>query len=554
MRNIIISLIHNTTKLDTEVIDRTIEIPPEEKMGDFAFPCFILAKQMKKAPQQIAADLAKEIRAQDGIARIAAEGPYLNFYLDKTATGQQMLNTITSDQFLLASKNGKKAVIEFSSPNIAKHFGIGHLRSTIIGNAIANIYERIGYEVTRINYLGDWGTQFGKLLLGYELYGDPAALQKDPIQHLLDIYVRINQEMNEDLETQAREKFRLLEQGDAHCTQLWQQFRQYSVQEFDRIYQLLGVSFDVISGESRYTEKAQKVIKDLTDRNLAQRSDGALIVDLEDKDLGVAIIQKSDGTSIYTSRDIAAAIERHEEYAFDTMIYEVGGEQKRHFQQVFVILELLGHPWATSCIHVDHGLYLGTDGKKMSTRKGKTMYMKDIWEETVQITREAIKDRHELEEDELQSRAQKIARAAIIYGDLKNYRSNDTIFDISKLTQLEGDTGPYLLYTYARASSILRKASAQEQTPVDDIDAHEFRLIKLLSSYPDRITVAYTKNDPSQIAAFCLELAQEFNVFYQNCPVLDNPRSSLRIRILHAYRTILRDALSLLGIETIEEM
>jgi len=343
-----------------------------------------------------------------------------------------------------------------SSPNIAKPFGIGHLRSTIIGESLSRICYFMGYKTIKVNYLGDWGTQFGKLIVGYKKYGSASKLKKDPINHLLELYVKVSN--NPDLEQESRDWFRKLESGDKEALKLWKLFRKLSLEDFSRIYALLNVKFDVISGESLYNNKMDSTIKELESKNLLKESEGAKVVDLEKYGLGICLIKKSDGATLYATRDLTATLDRYKKYKFERMIYEVGSEQKLHFNQVFKVLELLGHSWEKNCIHVDHGLYLGKDGKKLATRKGTNFFMYDILDETISLAKKEIAKREKLSNSELDKRAKQIALAAIIYGDLKNYRTNDITFDIDRFLEFEGNTGPYLLYTYARARSILRKA------------------------------------------------------------------------------------------------
>ena len=340
-----------------------------------------------------------------------------------------------------------------SSPNIAKPFGIGHLRSTIIGNSISEIQKKLGYKIIKINYPGDWGTQFGKMIIGYKVFGNAEELKKNPIKHMLEIYVKAN---SEEFEQQARDEFLKLEQGDKESLKLWKMFKDLSFKEFNKLYEIMGIKFDVVSGESFYNKKMLEVMNELEKKGLLKESEGAKIVDLNEYNLGVCLIQKSDGATLYATRDIAAAMDRYQKYKFDKMIYEVGQEQKLHFQQFFKVLELLGNKWAKDCVHVYHGLYLDKDGKKFATRKGKTVFMEDILNETIFLAEKTITEKNpELKNKE--EVARKVAIAAIFYGDLKNNRTNDMIFDIDNFLEFEGNTGPYLQYSYARASSILKK-------------------------------------------------------------------------------------------------
>ncbi|MBU3907250.1 MAG: arginine--tRNA ligase, partial [Nanoarchaeota archaeon] len=449
---------------------------------------------------------------------------------------------------------GEKVVVEFSSPNIAKPFGIGHLRSTIIGNSLANISEFQGFKVIRINYLGDWGTQFGKLLFGYKKFGDEKKLKKDAIKHLLDIYIKSGKKI---YESKSREEFKSLEQGNKESLKLWKKFKDLSVKDFERIYNSLGIKFDVYSGESMYNKEMVNVLDELNSKNLIEKSEGALIVNLKEYDLGVCLIEKSDGTTLYATRDISAAIDRYKKYNFSRMIYEVGHEQELHFKQVFKVLELMGYGWAKNCIHVYHGLYLDKDKKKFATRKGKTIFMEDILNETISLAKKEIQKRAEkISKKELEKRASTVAIAAIFYGDLKNNRVNDMIFDIKRFVSFEGDTGPYLQYSYARASSILRKAKRKSnlKIKIDKLDEKEFELIKKLNEFPEVVLKSYQDMNPSHIANYSYQLAKLFNEFYHVCPVINSEKQNFRLSLVEAFRIVLKNSLNLLGIDVLEEM
>ncbi len=449
----------------------------------------------------------------------------------------------------------KVILVEMSSPNIAKAFGIGHLRSTMIGNSIAKIHSSLGFDVKKLNYLGDWGTQFGKLIYAYKKYGDEKELKQHPIKHLQELYVKINAEMNDKIEQESREIFKKLEEGDKELIKIWKKFKEYSLKEFEYVYELLGVEFDDVQAESDFNKKAEDAFDQLQTKNLIKESQGAFVVDLEEFGLGVAIVKKTDGTTIYASRDLAAAIARKQKYNFEKLIYEVGAEQQLHFKQFFKILELLEYPWAKNLEHVDHGLYLGKDGKKLSTRQGKSYKMLDIWEAVSTKVEELIKNKN-ISKKEADKRIKTITRAAIIYSDLKNYRRRDIIFDPEKMTSLEGETGPYMLYTYARANSILKKINYKKKEKIREEEPvkEEIKLIKTLSLYPDVLMKAYKDNDPSQIANYTFSIAKQFNSFYENCTVIGDEKQEYRAQIIHAYKIVLGNALDLLGIEILEEM
>ena len=536
-------------------IENLLEVPPSGEMGDYAFPCFALAKSLRKNPMEIAKELAEKLRKKGlgkGMEGVDFKGPYVNFFIDKKILAEGVLKSVGKKGFgENSSGKGKNIVIDMSSPNIAKPFGIGHLRSTIIGNSIWKICEANGYKVTKINYLGDWGTQFGKMIFGFKKWGNEKKLGEDTIKHLLEIYVKANAKEHEEA---AREEFKKLEGGDKDNLKMWEKFRKLSLKEFDSIYDLLGVEFDVISGESKYNDKMDAVVAELKKKKIVKKDDGALIVDLKDEGLGVALIQKSDGTSLYATRDIAAAIDRKKEYKFHRLIYEVGQEQKLHFNQFFKILDMMGHSWSKDCVHVAHGLYLGEGGKKFATRKGKTVFMSDILDDTIERARKNLMAREKLTKEELEKRAKKIALAAIFYGDLKNSRENNIIFDIDRFLAFEGDTGPYLLYSYARASSILRRVKLKKAMKIIDLKKEEIKLLKKIDGFGKVIEKAYNQLAPNLIANYCYELAQTFNEFYHGCPVLGSAEEGFRLKLVDSFRVVMKNGLDLLGIGVLEEM
>ena len=544
-------------KLTYDEIEKILETPPSAEMGDYAFPCFFLSEKLKEEPHEIAIEIRKKIGNPpiSDFDDIQTSGGYINFFLNRKEIARKAVWEIITQKEKFGKINlgkRKKVLVEFSDPNIAKPFGIGHLRSTIIGNSIANIYEFMGFKVIRINYLGDWGTQFGKLLLGYEKFGDEKKLQKNPLKHLLNIYIRVNKKI---YEKQSKELFRKLEEGDKKLLMLWKIFKEISIEELEKIYKILGVKFDVYSGESLSIKNVDKVVEDLKEKKLLKKSDGALIVNLEEHSLGICVIKKSDGATTYMLRDLATVIERYKKYKFKEMIYEVGQEQKFYFQQLFKILELMGYEWAKSCIHVEHGLYLDKNGKKFSTRKGKTVFLEDIINKTISFAEKEIKKRDKkiLKED-LKERTLKIAIAAIFYGDLKNNRRNNIVFDIKKFVSFEGDTGPYLQYSYARASSILKKTKNNDKFEIYDLEPKEIELSKKLLEFREVIFASYRNLSPSLIANYSYQLAQIFNEFYHSCQVIGSKQESFRLALVEAFRQILKNSLKLLGIKTLEKM
>ena len=552
MKDVVVKLIAEEVDFDICEIEGLLEVPPRSEMGDYAFPCFGLAKTLKKSPGVIAGDLALNFVKvlPKEIERVEASGAYVNFFIDKGIFARKVLGKDYGKKVL---KNGKRIVIDMSSPNIAKPFGIGHLRSTIIGNSIARICEANGFEAVKINYLGDWGTQFGKIICAWKKWGSEEKLESDAIGHLQELYVRIN--ATDEFDDECRLEFKKLESGDFENLALWKRFREMSLVKFQKIYDLLGISFDEVSGESLYNDKMDAVIFELKEKGLLIEDAGARIVDLDDVGLGKVLIQKSDGTSLYATRDLAMALDRKKVYDFDRAIYEVGAEQTLHFRQVFGILKKMGYAWADDLVHAAHGLYLDSDGKKFSTRRGKTVYMEDVLGEVVEKARGNLEARGDC--DNLDERARRIALAAIFYGDLKNNREHNMVFDVDRFLSFEGDTGPYLLYSYARASSILRKIkfeSKRQDIKYKDFGDLEFALIKKIDLFDNVVVKAYEDLSPNLIANYCFELAKDFNEFYHGCPVLGGESEAFRLEIVEVFRVVIKKGLDLLGIETLEEM
>jgi len=544
--------------LNSEEIDKMIGIPPSVEMGDYSFPCFFMADHLKKSPHEIALELREKIGniPLTDLDDVQTIGPYVNFFIDRKNMARKLVwEAITKKKNFGKSKIGNKTkvVLDFSSPNIAKPFGIGHLRSTIIGNSIANMAEFIGYKPVRINHLGDWGTQFGKLLYGFEQFGNEEQLMKDPIKHLQKIYVKVNKYKKH--EAPSREAFKKLESRDRKSLMLWKLFKQLSLKEFQKTYNLLGIEFDVYGGESEAVKYTKRVTDELQKKELLVKSEGALIVDLKKYNLGVCLIKKNDGTTLYSTRDIAEAIRRYEKYGFAMMVYQVGQEQTLYFKQIFKILELMGYEWAKKCVHSEHGLYLDADGKKFATRKGKIILMEDIIDKTKSLTRKELKKRFKkISKTQLEERALKVALAAIFYGDLKNNKKNNVAFDLKKFTSFEGDTGPYILYTFARATSIIKKSKNPSRFKIEELNLKELELIKKLSQFQPTVVNAFQHLNPSIIANYCYQISQKFNEFYHECHVINSKQEPFRLALVEAFRQILKNALNLLGIEVLEEM
>ncbi|MEK6928422.1 MAG: arginine--tRNA ligase [Nanoarchaeota archaeon] len=557
MKEQIIHLLHKNLSLSKEELERLIEIPKDSKLGDYAFPCFTLAKTYKKNPAQIAQELVSTIKPSSSLEKIVATGPYINFFLDRKYLSKEILNKILSKKDKYGSSDigkGKTLVIDMSSPNIAKPFGVGHLRSTIIGNSIALTAKQLGYKTIKINYLGDWGLPFGKVLAGYKKFGNSSKLKKEGVKHLYEIYVKSNND--ESMESEAKHWLKKLESGDKEAKSFWKNFRSLSLREFDKVYRKLNISFDIISGESQYTDKKiDKTLKELNKKGLLKESEGATIVDLSRFGYPPCLIKKTDGAALYSTRDITAAIERYKKYKFSVMLYEVGAEQKLHFKQIFKVLELMGYSWAKNCIHIDHGLYLDTDGKKLSTRRGKTIFMEDLFSEIEELAKKEILNRSKISGKDLEKRIEAISLAAILYGDLKNHRTNDAVLDIEKFLSFEGDTGPYLLYTYARAKSILSKASYKKSNySLNSINDREKNLILQLSYFPDVVSKAFEGFSPNIIANYTFQLAQTFNEFYHKEKVIGSENQEFRLALIDAFSQVLKNSLYLLGIPIIEKM
>ena len=554
MKEILIELLSRELRLPEREVENMIEIPQNSSLGDYAFPCFSLAKSLKSNPLLIAEDLAENLRRKipKEISSVDFRGGYVNFFIDKKILVKEVFEKVEKKDFGMNNDGkGRKIVIDMSSPNIAKPFGIGHLRSTIIGNSIGKICSANGYNVIKINYLGDWGTGFGRLIFGFRKFGSEEKLKKNPIKHLLEVYVKAS---SEEYDGESRNEFKKLEEGDKENLKLWKKFKELSMKEFGEIYDMFGVEFDVISGESEYNEKMDGVIKELEQKKLLVEDDGAKIVNLKKEGLGVVLIQKSDGTSLYSTRDLAAAIDRYEKYKFHRIIYEVGQEQKLHFRQLFRVLELMKYLWAKNCVHAYHGLYLDKDGKKFSTRKGKTIFMKDILYEVIKKAAKNLTDREKLSKKELEKRSMKVALAAIIYGDIKNPKENNVVFDVDRFLSFEGDTGPYLLYSYARANSISRRVKKKKAVKIIDLKDSEIELLKKINRFPEVARKSYENLAPNLIANYSFELCKLFNEFYHSCPVLGSIEEGFRLKLVEAFRITLKKSLGLIGIDVLEEM
>lgn len=561
MKNQIVNLLsQNIEVLTSEEISQLIEIPPKPEMGDFAFPCFRLAKSYHKAPPMIAQDLKESIGDQAFLSEIKVVGGYLNFYVDKAQYAQQIIDKYNSTTDYGCSDQGKDKTIciDYSSPNVAKNFHVGHLRTTIIGNSLYKIFSKLGYKVVRINHLGDWGTQFGKLIVAYKKWGSREAVEEKGIEELMDIYVKFHEEAEKDdsLNDEARAWFLKMEQGDEEALEIWQWFRDISLKEFMRVYNILGMEFDSFAGESFYRDKTADVIKRLTDDGLLKESQGAMIVPLDEYDMPPCIVAKKDGSSIYATRDLAAILYRKATYNFDRCLYVTGLEQKLHFAQVFKVIELMGNDYAKNLVHIPYGLVSLKSGK-ISSRKGNVIFAEDLLRESINKTTSIIEEKNPDIPDK-EEVAKQVGIGAIIFNDLYNQRIKDVIFDWNKLLNFDGETGPYVQYTYARASSVLRKIGEVPDTIDYTLltDEASIGLLKEIERYPQVIKDAAERYEPSVIARYSIDLAHAFNKFYHECQinVEDETTKYTRTNVVKIARYIIKDALSLLGIQCPEQM
>ena len=560
-KNSVVELITEKVELDKKEICELIEIPPEIEMGDYAFPCFILAKTFKKNPALISKELAEEINLDSKFEKVVSNGPYLNFYLNRTAFKKDILTEAFNNTNYGKKNIGKNrnVIVEFSSPNIAKPFHIGHIRTTVIGNAINNIYDFMGFNTIAINHLGDYGTQFGMLISAYKKWGVKETIEKNPIKELLKLYIRFNKEAEEkpELYDEAREWFKKLEGGNDEAKSLWQWFKDVSLKEFNKVYEMLNIKFDSYAGESFYSDKMKRVIDELEEKKLLKKSEGAEIVDLEEYDMPSPLIKKSDGSTLYITRDIAASIYRKEKYDFHKNIYVVASQQNLHFQQWIKIVELMGYEWAKDCVHVPFGMVSLEEGT-LSTRKGRVVFLEDVLNKAVEKTKEIIEERNpNLEnKDEV---AKKVGVGAVVFQELYNNRIKDYTFSWNKTLSFEGETGPYVQYTYARTCSIIDKAEIDINSEAnydllkEDI---EFEITKSIYEFADVVEDATRKYEPFYITRYIVDLAQKYNRFYNKCPILkeDEELKKARLLITYGVNKVLKKGLNLLGIEAPEKM
>ena len=545
--------------LDQDAILNLLEQPKSSDLGDIAFPAFSLAKVERKAPQAIAADIAEKID-QSAFEKVVATGPYVNFFLDKSRISDQVIKSVIeagADYGQQDEGHGQNITIDLSSPNIAKPFSVGHLRSTVIGDALSNIFRKMGYNTIKINHLGDWGKQFGLLMVAYKKWGSKEAVEANPIDELLKLYVRINAEIENDpeLDEEGRLWFKKLEDGDPEATELWQWFRDESLVEFNRIYKLLGVEFDSLNGEAFYNDKMDEAVQILEEKGLLKESKGASIVELDDVNLPPAMIKKSDGATLYITRDIATAIYRARTYNFVKNIYAVGQEQSNHFRQLKAVLKKMGFDWSDDMVHVDFGL-VTKNRQKLSTRKGNIILLEPTLQEAISRAKAQIEEKNpELENKEEVAHA--VGVGAVKFYDLKTDRRNGYDFDLEAMVSFEGETGPYVQYAYARIQSILRKANF---TPSTDAtyslsDPESWEIIKLLQDFSRVVKRAAENYDPSLIAKYAINLAQAFNKYYAHTRILDeSPERDSRLALSYSTAVVLKEALRLLGVDAPEKM
>ncbi|SFL27927.1 arginyl-tRNA synthetase [Paenibacillus sp. 1_12] len=556
--------------VDEATIVELIEYPPNPQMGDLSMPCFKFSKLLRRAPQAIAEELAASWKEHPAVQRVEAVAGYFNVFLQPGHLASSVIGEILEQQERYGSQNmgqGRNIVIDFSSPNIAKTFHIGHLRSTMIGNAIYKIHEFLGYNCVGVNHLGDWGTQFGKLIVAYKLWGDQATVETDGIGELQRLYIKFHDEAerNPELDNEARLCFVRLEQGDEEATKLWKWFVEISLKEFEKMYELLGVKFDSYAGESFYNDKMAAIVEELKAKKLLEEDDGAQLVRLDDYNMPPALMIKKDGGTLYHTRDVTAAVYREATYDFEKCIYVTDAGQSLHFQQLFKVIELMGYDWHNRLVHVPFGK-VSLEGAKLSTRKGNVIRLEELLTQAIEKTSEIIEQKNPNLDNKAEI-AQEVGVGAIIFSDLSNNRIKDIVFSWEDALNFEGETGPYVQYTHARASSVLRKAGervAGEEFPVklDDQGAEllnnaaEQNLLKQLYVFKERLEQSAQKLEPSVVSRYLVDLAQSFNRFYHESPILieDAALRQARLALVRCTQITISNGLSLIGLKAPEKM
>ena len=564
-KQIIAKQISKIINIDEQELTSYIETPKDTKNGDYAFPCFRLAKELRKAPPVIANEIKEKIELTDEIEKVEVAGGYLNFFINKSELAVEVLKEISNVEQYGKSELGKEKniVIDYSAPNIAKQFHIGHLRSTVIGGALYNIYKYLGYNVTGVNHLGDYGTQFGKLIEGYKMWGKEYEIEKDPINELTKIYIRINEACKEDekILENCRNNFKKLEDGDQECVEIWKKFRELSLKEFQKVYDLLGSKFDSWNGESFYSDKMPEVIDILQKTGKLVESQGAKIIDLEDKGINTpCIIEKSNGSTTYATRDLAAILYRARTYDFDKALYVTSYEQVLHFKQVFEVAKLLGldEKYTKGLEHVSFGMVLLPTGK-MSTREGNVIRLDELLKEAISRAKEIIEQKNpELENKE--DVAKKVGIGAVIFNDLSASRIKDEVFDWDTILNFQGETGPYIQYTYVRTKSVLEKAGYLpkiEEVKVENLtDECSQEILKLIYNFQDILVQVTDKNEPSILSRYLIDLAKAYSSFYNENKIIveDKDIQNARVYLTYATSAVLKQGAKLLGIEMPEKM
>lgn len=559
-KKIIAEKIAKASQLDAKEIESYIEIPPNKDMGDYAFPCFKLAKSLRKAPPAIATELKEKIELDENIEKVDIAGGYLNFYINKLILTKNVLEEIDKSSEKYGANNsgeGKNIIVEYSSPNIAKPFHIGHLRNTVIGAALYRIYKFLGYNTTGINHLGDYGTQFGKMIEGYKRWGEEYNFEENPIDECMNIYIRINNlcKENEEVLEKCRENFKKIEEGDPECVAIWNKFKELSLKEFQRIYDLLDVKFDSLNGEAFYSDKMDEVVEKLESKGVLKDSEGAKIVDLEDKNLGVCMIKKSNGSTIYATRDMAAILYRARTYDFDKCLYVVAYEQNLHFKQIFEVAKYLDI--SEKCLngleHVAYGMVRLTTGK-MSTREGTVIKVNELLQEAIDRVEKVIEEKNPDMENKKEE-AEKIGIGAVIFNNLCSTIIKDQIFDWNTVLNFNGETGPYIQYVYVRTKSVLERAGYVPN--INEInfellqDKESQNVISTLYNFESVLMSVVDKNEPSLLARYLIELSQNYSNFYNENKIIDDDKElqNARVYLSKAVGTVLKTGAGLLGIK-----